>query len=185
MGTVAIKRPNTLRDMAWSIAVLAVVAILLGWAYGAVSFSPGRPSDGQAPVADVIGGFDRAAPLVGFDLAVPRDLTADWQPSSFTFVDPSTAPAGQVATVRGGWLTPDGRFITAIQAAGPPATVLPAELGELGPNTGLQTVDGVEWTVTTGRRNEVAWYRTVGDVTWLITGTATTDQFRTLAGALV
>lgn len=171
--------------MAWSIAVLAVVAILLGWAYGAVSFSPGRPSDGQAPVADVSGGFDRAAPLVGFDLAVPRDLPADWQPSSFTFVDPATATAGQVATVRGGWLTPDGRFITVIEAAGPPATVLSAELGSIGPNTGLQTVDGVEWTVTTGRRTEVAWYRTAGEATWLITGTASPESFATLAAALV
>ena len=181
---MAIKRPKTLRDMAWSIACLAVVVILLGWAYGAVSFSPGRPTDGQAPVADVTGGFQRAAPLVGFDVVIPQNLPADWQPNSFTFVDPSTATAGQVATVRGGWLTPDGRFITVIQAAGQPATVLLAELGELGPNTGLQTIDGVEWTVTTGRRDEAAWYRTVGDGTWLITGSATPDAFRTLAAAL-
>lgn len=174
--------------MAWSIACLAIVALLLGWAYGAVSFSPGRPTEGQTPVADVTGGFDRAAPLVGFDLVVPRDLPADWQPNSFTFVDPRTATAGQSAVVRGGWLTPDGRFITAVQAAGPPATVLPAELGALGANTGLQTVDGVEWTVTTGRRDEVAWYRSLDQggtaVTWLITGTAGPDAFATLAAAL-
>jgi len=52
--------------------------------------------------------------------------------------------------------------------------------------TGTEQVGGTEWTATTGRRGEAAWFRTDGTdggVTFLITGTASADDFRTLARA--
>jgi hypothetical protein len=63
--------------------------------------------------------------------------------------------------------------------------VLDAELGGSGTRTaaGTEQVGGTEWTVTRGRRGEAAWFRTDGRVTFLITGTATADDFRTLAQA--
>ena len=38
--------------------------------------------------------------------------------------------------------------------------------------------------MTTGRRAEAAWVRTVGDVTFVITGTAPEEAFRVLAEAV-
>jgi hypothetical protein len=182
-GPVAIRRPNTLRDMALSVGLLAVVALILVGMYGGVSFAPNGPNEGQALATDVTGGMQRAAPLVGFPVVIPTELPADWTPSSFSYAEePGSATAPPA--VRGGWLTAQGRFITVIESSGAPATVLTAELGAAAPPSGTELVNGAEWTVTAGRRSEAAWVRTVGDVTFVITGTASADDFSTLAQAV-
>jgi hypothetical protein len=166
--------------MAISMGLIAVVALVLYGMYGGVSFSPGQASDGPAPTADVTGGLNRAAPLVGFPVVIPVGLPAGWNPNSFSFVDETTASAGQPAVVRAGWLTDQGRFISLAQSDGAVADLLAAELGAAAPPT---LAGGVEWTTTTGRRQEAAWVRTVGDVTFLITGSASPDDFTVLATA--
>jgi len=193
MVGVADRRQKTLRDMALSLGLVAVVALILVGMYGGISFSPGQATDGQTPTADVTGGFQRAEPLVGFTVVIPPGLPADWHPNSFSFTDPATgegpgATTGGPPAVRGGWLTPDGRYITLVESSGPVPKVLDAELGGEGTRTasGTEQVGDAEWTVTTGRRGEAAWFRTDGTdggVTFLITGTATPDDFRTLAQA--
>jgi len=162
--------------------LLAVVALVLVGMYGGVSFSPGQPTDGQTQTADITGGLQRAEPLVGFDVVIPADLPADWTPSSFSFTEqPGTEAAPPAA--RAGWLTEEGRFITLIQSSGAVADVQRAELGSANPETATEQAGGATWSVTAGRRAEVAWIRTAGDVVYLITGTASPDDFRTLAGA--
>ncbi len=164
--------------------LLAVVALVLVGMYGGVSFSPGRATEGQAPTADINGGLQRAAPLMGFPVVIPAGLPATWNPSSFSFTDQTSASTAQPAAVRAGWLTDQGRFITVIQSDGVVADILAAELGTVAPPTGTEQVGAAEWTVTTGRRAEAAWLRTDGDVTFLITGTASPEDFRTLATAV-
>lgn len=164
--------------------LIAVVGLVLYGMYGMISFSPGGATDGQTPTADVTGGFERAEPLVGFPVVIPADLPATWTANSFSFVDKSTASTQKPATVRGGWLTEQGKFVTLIESNGAVTDVLNAELGAAGSATGTQTVGTVEWTVTTGRRGEAAWFRTAADVTYLITGSAAPDDFETLAKAV-
>jgi hypothetical protein len=162
--------------------LLAVVALVLVGMYGGVSFSPGRATDGQTPTADITGGLQRAEPLVGFDVVIPSGLPTDWTASSFSFTEqPGTAAAPPAA--RAGWLTEDGRFITLIQSSGAVAEVQKAELGAVNAQTGTEQAGGATWAVTAGRRSEQAWIRTAGDVVFLITGSASPDDFRTLAGA--
>ncbi|HOZ60459.1 MAG TPA: DUF4245 domain-containing protein [Nakamurella multipartita] len=176
------RRPKTLRDMAVAAVVLAVVAFGLMFLYGQASFAPGGPSAGQAPTADVTGGLTRAAPLVGFPVIVPAALPDGWQPNSFTFTAaPGTAV--QPAAVRGGWLTEDNRFVTLVQSTGELPQIQTAELGTARSAAGTVDVDGTTWTIVPGRRDEVAWVRPAGDVTYLITGSATAEQFRALAVA--
>jgi hypothetical protein len=169
--------------MAISMGLIAAVALVLYGMYGGVSFSPGQASDGPAPTADVTGGLNRAAPLVGFPVVIPAGLPAGWNPNSFTFVDKTAASTNQPAVVRTGWLTDEGRFISLVQSDGPAAGVLGSELGAVPKPTGTTLAGGVEWTTTTGRRQEVAWVRTEGDVTFLITGSASPDDFAALATA--
>lgn len=160
--------------------LLAVVALVLVGMYGSVSFSPGRPTDGQTLTADITGGLQRAEPLVGFPVVVPADLPADWTPSSFSFTEkPGTAAAPPA--VRGGWLTGQGRFITLIQSSGAVSDVQNAELGAVGPHTATEQVGGATWSVTAGRRSEAAWIRADSDVVYLITGSASLDDFKILA----
>lgn len=183
MDGVAVTRAKTLSSMAIAAAVLGLVAFGLMFLYGNASFAPAGPSDGQAPTADVDGGLTRAAPLVGFPVVIPTGVPDEWHPNSFSFTAaPGTSAAP--AAVRAGWLTEQGRFLTAVQSSGALPDVQQAELGQVGPATGQVDVDGVTWTEVPGRRTEVAWVRTVGDVTYLITGSASTDDFRTLAAGL-
>lgn len=184
MDGVAVTRPKTLSSMAIAAAVLGLIAFGLMFLYGNAGFAPAGPSDGQAPTADVDGGLTRAAPLVGFPVVIPKDEPDGWHPNSFSF---TAAPGSSDAppAVRAGWLTEQGRFITLVQSSGKLEGVQQAELGEVGPATGRVDVDGVTWTEVPGRRSEVAWVRTDDGVTYLITGSASPDDFRTLATATV
>lgn len=169
--------------MAIAAAVLGLIAFGLMFMYGNASFAPAGPSDGQTPIADVDGGLTRAAPLVGFPVVIPKDVPDDWHANSFSFTAaPGTTDAP--AAVRAGWLTEQGRFITVVQSSGQVDQVQQAELGTTGRATGQVDVDGVTWTEVPGRRNEVAWVRTGGGVTDLITGSASVEDFRKLATAV-
>ncbi|MET0863637.1 MAG: DUF4245 family protein [Nakamurella sp.] len=180
---MATRRPNTLRDITISMVLLAVVALVLVGMYGGVSFSPGGPTDGQTQTADITGGMQRAEPLVGFTVVVPVGVPGEWTSSSFAFTEqPGTSEAPPA--VRGGWLTEQGRFITLIESSGAIADVQRAELGSVNPETGTEQAGGATWSVTSGRRNEVAWIRTAGDVVYLITGSASPDDFHQLAEAV-
>ena len=183
MGGVAVTRPKTLGSMAMAAAVLGVIAFVLMFLYGNASFAPVGPSEGQAPTADVDGGLTRAAPLVDFPVVIPKELPDDWHPNSFSFTAaPGTTDAP--AAVRAGWLTEQGRFVTVVQSGGTVDQVQQAELGLVGRATGQVQVDGVTWTEVPGRRAEVAWLRTEGDVTDLITGSASAEDFQKLATAV-
>ncbi len=166
--------------MALSVGLLAVITLVLVGMYGGVSFSPGGPSGGQVVATDVTGGLQKAEPLVGFPVVIPAGLPSGWTPNSFSFTeDPGSST--QPPAARAGWLTPEGRFITLVQSSGAVTDVLTAELGAAAPATGTVQASGQDWTVTAGRRAEQAWFRTSGDVTYLITGSASIDDFRTLA----
>ena len=166
--------------MALSAGLIAVITLVLVGMYGGVSFSPAGPTDGQVIATDVTGGLQKAQPLVGFPVVIPTGLPAGWTPNSFSF----TARPGSTAqppAARAGWLTSEGRFVTLVQSGGAVADVLTAELGAVAPPRGTVQAGGQEWTVTTGRRSEQAWVRTAADVTYLITGSASPDDFRILA----
>ena len=77
---MAERRQKTLRDMAISMGLIAVVALVLYGMYGGVTFSPGAASDGVAPTADVTGGLNRAAPLVGFPVVDPGGAAGRLEP---------------------------------------------------------------------------------------------------------
>ncbi len=164
--------------------LIVVTILLLTGINGGFSFSPGHPSGGNVQTADVQGGFKTADRITNFPVVVPKGVPGDWHGSSFSITEaPGTAQ--NPPTVRGGWLTPSGAYITLIESSGTPAAVLAAEVGNNGSaTTGSVTAGGATWTVGPGVRQEVAWSRTAGGVFLLITGNATTADFRALAAAV-
>lgn len=178
---MADRRNKNGRDMAITMGVIVVALLVLLGMYGGFSFSPGRPTSGPAPTADVIGGFTAAGSTLGFPVVVPRGLPEDWKPTSF--VPPGKS--GLRSAARGGWLTPSGAFITLIEAPGPRGDVQKAELGQADPPTGQIDAGGASWSVVAGHRSEMAWIRpTVGDGYLLITGSASAADLQTLAAAV-
>lgn len=170
--------------MTISMVVIVVGVLVLVAFQGGFSFSPGTPSGGTAPTADVQAGFRTADRQTDFTVVQPKGLPATWHGSSFSITKAPGTPDAP-PTVRGGWQTATGSYITLVESSGALAAVLGAEVGQSGGSmTGSVTVDGRQWGISPGVRNEVAWSRTAGTVTLLITGNATTAEFTQLAAAV-
>jgi hypothetical protein len=178
--------------MTLSMGLLVIVVLLAAWLAGTVDFAPAGPTEGPAPTADVVGGLARADGSTGFEVVTPDGVPQDWQASAFSV----TAAGGDAPpAARAAWITPAGSFVTLIQAQGETARVLSAELDDDAADaqsrtaSGVQEVDGREWTVTTGRRSEAAWYLTGpstgagGQIVYLITGSGSPENFTALAAA--
>ncbi|GGL86913.1 DUF4245 domain-containing protein [Nakamurella endophytica] len=174
------RRNKTLRDMLLSMAVILVGVFVIALFQGGVSFAPGGVSGGSVPSADIGTGFANAQAVVGFPVVAPRNIPSGWQGNSFTTTPPGGAGAAPAA-VRAGWVTPSGAFVTLIESAGAPDAVQRAELGVAGSATGSIDAGGATWTVVPGRRSEMAWIRTTGGLTYLITGSASGTDFTTVA----
>lgn len=181
---MADRKNKTVRDMTISMGVIVVGVLVLSLFNGGFSFSPGKATGGNAATADVQGGFNTAGRTSGFTVIVPKGVPAAWKGSSFSITEP---PGTKEAppTVRGGWLTPDGSYITLVESSGPVAAVLGAEVGQTsGAISGTVTAGGAGWTISPGVRQEVAWTRTANGITLLITGNAAAADFTALAGAV-
>lgn len=175
--------------MALSMGLIAVVVLVFVGIYGGFSFSPGRPTDdAPAPTADAVREFREAPRVLPFTPLVPEGLPADWHANSAATTNPDTADTAIPLSVRGGWLTPSGRFVALVASNAPAPALLNAEFGQAVPDSGTVHAGGADWTVTTGVRNEAAWIRTVSsgsaEVVYLITGSADEDAFRTLAASI-
>lgn len=180
------KRNKTYRDMVLSMGVIAVVVLLFVAINGGFSFSPGHPDDsGPAPTANATKEFADATRVVPFRPAVPKNLPSTWHPNSAAISDPKTVEPGTPLTVRGGWLTPEGTFISLVASNAEPAALLRSEFTDAGSDSGTVKAGDADWTVTTGVRSEAAWYRTGSDgITYLITGNADEVAFRTMAASI-
>jgi hypothetical protein len=182
MGVMVDRRSLTMKDMWGAVAVLVVALVVVLGLMGNISL--GNDSDnGETPTADAVGGFQRSAAALQLPLAVPQGLPAEWQANSFYQTDPATA-GGTATRIGGGWLTGEGKFITLIQSTSAP-DVLAADVFQGGrTSTAVVQAGGAEWSSYPGARDEVAWVRTAGPVTLLITGSASEDDFRTLADSI-
>ncbi len=184
MGSVADRKNKTLRDMSISMGVIVALALVFSLLNGGFSFSPGKASGGDNPTADVQGGFATAGRVTGFTVVVPTAVPAAWHGSSFS-LSPAPGTADAPPTVRGGWLTETGSYITLIESSGAPPAVLTAEIGAPATQTtGSVTGGGAQWATGPGVRKEVAWSRVAGGVTYVITGNASPEDFQLLASAV-
>lgn len=184
MGSVADRRNKTIRDMGISMGVIVALALVFSLLNGGFSFSPGKASGGNSQTADVQGGFATAGRVTGFTVVAPKGVPASWHGSSFSLT-PAPGTADAPPTARGGWLTETGSYITLIESSGAAPAVLTAEIGAAATRTtGSVTAGGAQWATGPGVRQEVAWSRTAGGVTFVITGSATPGDFQQLATAV-
>lgn len=177
-----------MRDMVLSMVVLAVIVLALVGISNGFSFSPGGPSGNTAnlPTVDVAAELQAAVGQAKFPLREPH-LPAGWRANSDS-VDP-IGPNGADQAVRIGWITPGGRYLQLSQSNASPLDLVRGAAG-LGADVpvstnGSVTVDGTQWTIYPGIRSESSWVTDLGPVRLFVTGNGTTDEFHTLAAAVL
>jgi uncharacterized protein DUF4245 len=184
----------TVRDMLVALAVLVPVILLLGGLTRACTFSPGGPTtdSSQGPAVDAPAELSRIARGVPFPVRVPA-VPAEWRANSVdqdrVGADPAADPAADARrAVRVGYVTPEGRYVRAVQSDADEAGLLATETGgEPVPGLGVRDAGGLRWVVYGREGEEPIWIAELpGDTPTraLITGSAGEADFTALANAL-
>ena len=168
---------KTFSDMGRSLGLMAVViAALLLIGPARTLIFPGSAKMQPVDYSHRVTAFKNVAGIV----LAPTDLPRGWRANAASF-DSSRSRAH----LHIGFATPGERFAGVDESNGPPAQLVRNILGARGTRvTGTTTVAGQAWEVRRSQRGEKALTLTTGPVTVVVTGNATDDQLRTLAGSL-
>jgi hypothetical protein len=158
--------------MVMSLLVLLVPVLVLVGGYQLVA---GRT---QPTEVDPSSAFI-AAQSAGFEVAQPAGLEPGWVPVSAVFRNLEDG-----ATLRLGYVTPDGDNVQLVQSTVPAPRLLAAELSDDAAPVGTVAVDGTAWQRYPGRSGEVALVLMEGDRTVLVVGQASESELRALAASL-
>jgi hypothetical protein len=168
---------QTVRNLLWSLA--ASVGLMLLIVIVVV-----RPEQPQREPVDYERVAANAQPTVDEPLATPA-LPPQWSSNSAKIGESNDG----ITTWYVGFLTPSTEFIGLTQGIEANPTWLAALL-EQNRATGVETIDGIEWTIYDDRDGEdpgnlaYAMVAEAGDSMYAIYGTADSNEFRTLAGSL-
>ena len=161
------------RDMVLSLAVLLVpIALLLGF-YRLVL-------NGDAPVTvDARPTIQEAQQAGAFPVAAPAGPGDGWHVSSASFRHESGG-----ATLRIGYVDPDGEGLQLIESSVPADTLLPAELGSAAKPLDTYRMDARVWRLYDARPGERALVLAEPGRTIIVVGTARTNRLEELASSL-
>ncbi|MCW3815371.1 DUF4245 domain-containing protein [Micromonospora sp. DR5-3] len=160
------------RDMALSLLVLLVpIALLLAFYRGVLG--------GDEPAAvDPAPAVQQAREAGAFPVSSPEGLSSGWRTVSARY----QAEAGG-ATLRIGYVTPEGRGAQLVESNVPAEKLLPVEL-KGGQPQGPADLAGVSWQRYTARSNEQALVLLEPNRTVIVVGDARDNELRQLATAL-
>ncbi len=160
------------RDMALSIVVLLIPIVLLLCFYRFLF-------NGDQPIGvDPAPAIAEARAAGDFPVLAPTGLPADWTTSTATF-----RRTAEGATLRIGYVNPDGDPLQLVQSSVPTATLLPAELGRTGPGGTVQAGSRT-WQRYESRPGEEAIVLSDKGRTVIVVGATELGQLQTLAAAL-
>ncbi|WP_226363005.1 DUF4245 domain-containing protein [Pseudonocardia sp. ICBG1142] len=191
-GPQAMHKPGrgdaSVRDLIWACLILVPVALLIFSVGGSCSFSPGGPAEDAASAPSV----DAPARIAEYARGSTFPLRLPDVPFRANSTDRGPVEGGGTA-VRIGFVTPDADFLSLVQTDGSVEGVLATESGSAGRGDGPPTMrgtvqaGGLTWEVYGAEGGEpfrVATLPGRPEVRVLVTGSASEDQFRTLADAL-
>jgi Protein of unknown function (DUF4245) len=168
---------KTFTDMARSLGLMAVVItalLLLGPARTLVF--PGDSTMKPVDYSHQVSAFAEVAGSVLSPVGVPHG----WRANAARF-DRSRGSA----RLHIGFATPGSHFAGLDETNGPAAALIANVLGARAATvTGTTTIDGDTWELRRSDRGEEALTLTTGGLTVVITGSASDQQLRTLAGSL-
>jgi len=161
-----------------AVGVLVFIVLVLGFLSGGVGFSPGPVADPSA-----VRVVDAPAQLRGLAGSVPFAVRAPATPAGWRSNSVGTDVVGDRKAVRVGYLTPSAGYLQLQQSDATEEALLTALGGR--PAQGAQDVAGTRWVVYGTRPAEPVWIADVKGVRLALTGSATDDEFRTLATAVL
>ena len=161
------------RDMVLSLAVLLVPIALLLTFYRLVLNGDAPASVDPRPV------IEQAQRAAAFPVAVPAGPGDGWHVSSASFRHQSGG-----ATLRLGYVDPDGKGLQLIESSAPPATLLPAELGAAAKPLDTYRTDARAWRLYQARPGEQALVLAETGRTIIVVGTARAGRLEELASSL-
>jgi hypothetical protein len=159
------------------VGVLLLVVVVLGFLSGGAGFTPAGPVADPSTARVVDAPAQLRAITAPFPLRVPA-TPQGWRSNSVG----TDLVAGRKA-VRTGYLTPSAGYLQ-LQQSDASEEALLAAVGERAAQ-GVQEVGGVRWVVYGTRPTEPVWIADVKGVRLVLTGSATDDEFRTLATAVL
>jgi hypothetical protein len=168
---------QTLRNLLWSLAASVALMLLLV----VVVVRPEQPAPDPIDYLTVAA---QAQPGIAEPLALPA-LPPEWKANSAELGQASDG----ISTWYIGFITPSTEFAALSQGIGANPTWLATLLDQKQP-TGTETIDGVEWEVYDHREDEdpgnlaYAMVTEAGESTFVLYGTADTNEFRTLAASV-
>jgi hypothetical protein len=175
----AIERANRLSaaNMLRSLGPLVLICLaLVGW----MSFkqSDVDPVRGVDPSSTV----QLAAARAGYPVPAPAGLPDGYRPTSAR-TDAGGAEAGDPVTLEIGYLTPSVEYAGFVVSDDARVAAV-ADVLDGAQEEGTVDLGGQSWTRGTTERGETVLSRTDGDVTVLVTGSATDAELATVAGAV-
>jgi hypothetical protein len=139
-----------------------------------------RPSAVNQPPVDVAGTAQGAQPDAHFTLLVPQGLPSEWRPTSASLL----TSVDDIQTWHVGYETPSADYAALEQAKNVTSHWVDSNSGG-GQATGQQTVNGVVWTqLVHENRLQRSLLLTQGEMTILVTGTASWAELGQLAGSV-
>ncbi|MEU4772271.1 DUF4245 family protein [Micromonospora sp. NPDC023644] len=167
------KSERSPKDMAISLLVLLIPIALL------LAFYRGFLGGDQPTTVDPAPALESARAANAFPVSEPVELGDGWRPVSANF---QTVEGG--ASLRLGYLTPEGRGAQLVQSSVPPERLLPTELTAEGQPQGQTELGGRTWQRYTARGNEQALVLLEPNRTVIVAGDARDNELRHLAGAI-
>jgi hypothetical protein len=161
-----------------AVGVLVFIVLVLGFLSGGVGFSPGPVADPSA-----VRVVDAPAQLRGLAGSVPFAVRVPATPAGWRSNSVGTDVVGDRKAIRVGHLTPSAGYLQLQQSDATEEALLTALGGR--PAQGAQDVAGTRWVVYGTRPAEPVWIADVKGVRLALTGSATDDEFRTLATAVL
>ncbi|MER5333127.1 DUF4245 domain-containing protein [Micromonospora sp. NPDC002717] len=167
------KSERSPKDMALSLLVLLIPIALL------LAFYRGFLGGDQPVTVDPAPAVESARAANAFPVSEPVELGDGWRTVNATF---QNVEGG--ATLRLGYLTPEGRGAQLVQSNVPPERLLPAELTAEGQPQGQTDLGGRTWQRYTARANEQAMVLLEPNRTVIVVGDARDNELRHLAGTI-
>ncbi|CCQ15353.1 putative uncharacterized protein (fragment), partial [Rhodococcus sp. AW25M09] len=118
---------------------------------------------------------------IGFPVRNPS-IPEEWTPNSGSRATIAGDSGGPATTV--GYITGTGAYLQLTQTTATEQLLVPFVAGEPVYASGAQNVSGRDWVVYGEEGSRTYWVSDFGDVRILLGGTATTEDFTTLAATL-